>query len=88
MTPAFVVLAKSDGESLADHVRQCLEVADQIVEALPLGEGEKASLAKDLHLALVLHDLGKAAEGFQAVLRAERPSWDGLRHEVLSTFLA
>ena len=88
MTPASPVLAKSDGESLADHVRNCLEVSDQIVEALPLGQGEKAALAQDLRLALVLHDLGKAAEGFQAVLRAEQPTWDGLRHEVLSAFLA
>lgn len=88
MTPTLPILAKSDGESLGDHVRNCLEVADQIVGALPLDEKERTALARDLRLALVLHDLGKAADGFQAVLRAERPTWDGLRHEVLSTFIA
>jgi CRISPR-associated endonuclease Cas3-HD len=70
------------------HVRNCLEVADEIVKFLPEGDDAQQNLVRDLRLALVLHDLGKAASGFQAVLRAEQPTWDGLRHEVLSTFLA
>lgn len=82
------VLAKSTGETIVEHVTGCLGTADLIVASLPLSESERQQLARDLRLALVLHDLGKAAAGFQEVLRGERRDWGGLRHEVLSGMLA
>lgn len=42
-------------------------------------------LFDDLILAALLHDLGKAASGFQSILEGEDDgSWQGYRHEILS----
>lgn len=82
------ILAKSTGETLVEHVRQCLNVAERVIEALPVGDDEKRQLAVELRLAILFHDIGKAALGFQEMLRGTRPRWDGLRHEILSASLA
>lgn len=81
------VLAKSTGETLFEHVQHCLAVADALCDQLPLDEDQQ-TVRQPLRLALLLHDVGKAATGFQEVLRASRRTWDGLRHEVLSAMLA
>ncbi|HBH00606.1 MAG TPA: hypothetical protein DDZ42_01610 [Candidatus Rokubacteria bacterium] len=88
MTPEVSVLAKSTGEPLVDHVRRGLHVADRVIEGLPFDEDQKQRLSADLRLAILFHDVGKAALGFQEVLRGQRPGWDGLRHEILSASLA
>lgn len=91
--PEDLVLAKhvdasGKGESLLQHVRACLDTGGQIVAGLPLEPAEKEALTRQLRLTLVLHDVGKAASGFQSVLRGERRDWNGLRHEILSAMLA
>jgi CRISPR-associated endonuclease/helicase Cas3 len=76
------------GESLRDHVLACLQVATLVVDGLPFDGTEREEVLRNLRLALVLHDLGKAASGFQDVLRGRAPDWGGLRHEILSAMLA
>lgn len=88
MSPEAPVLAKSTGEPLVEHVRQCLQVAERVIEGLPFDEDEKRRLSDDLRLAILFHDVGKAALGFQEMLQGQRAGWDGLRHEILSASLA
>ncbi len=88
MSSAAPVLAKSTGEPLVEHVRRCLEVAERVILGLPFDEDDKRQLSRDLRLAILFHDVGKAALGFQEMLRGQRPGWDGLRHEILSASLA
>lgn len=81
----MLVLAKSDPqETLREHTENCLKVLASMREALPhLPEiCGRQTLWRDLFLALYLHDLGKAATGFQLML-TENVRW-GYRHEILS----
>jgi CRISPR-associated endonuclease/helicase Cas3 len=77
------VLAKSNGQTLSNHVEECLRVARVILASLPLAIGQKKMLANDLELAIAFHDVGKAATGFQKMLLGEMVNW-GYRHEILS----
>jgi CRISPR-associated endonuclease/helicase Cas3 len=81
-------LAKSSGETLAEHTISCLKVAKTLVDSLPLPEDQRIQLEKDVLAAVALHDVGKAAIGFQKVLRGEQKNWSGKRHEVLSAAFA
>ena len=83
-----LLLAKSTGESLATHTAWCLKAGKALLAMLPLPEDEKRSLASDVLFGVALHDVGKAAIGFQQVLRGERKDWTGKRHEVLSAAFA
>lgn len=78
-----VILAKSSGETLAEHTFHCLNVAETLLESLSLDESVIRRLRNDLLLSLAIHDVGKAAVGFQKVLRNELESW-GKRHEIIS----
>lgn len=80
--------AKSDGETLSQHIQECLLVAEDIVPTLPLDDYEKYNLLKELKLALALHDVGKAAIGFQKMVKGEEKNWHGWRHEILSASFA
>ena len=75
-------------ETLIEHVGACLKVLASIRAALPdlihLSKG--SSLWEDAFWALVFHDLGKAASGFQEELRRGK-HWN-YRHEILSAGLA
>lgn len=81
--------AKSKPErSLLHHTLDVVTMARQYAERWPhlakLAENE--DLFDDLILAALLHDLGKAASGFQAMLKGEEDeSWQGYRHEILSS---
>ncbi len=83
------ILAKSDGETLRAHTLQVLDrLADQarLRPQLPAQIGYPR-LWQTLAWAALLHDLGKAASGFQHMLRGG-PRW-AYRHEVGSlAFLA
>lgn len=78
-----VILAKSSGETLVEHTFHCLNVAESLLESLPLDKRVVHRLRNDLLLSLAIHDVGKAAVGFQKVLRNELESW-GKRHEIIS----
>ncbi|MBN1234510.1 MAG: CRISPR-associated helicase Cas3' [Methanotrichaceae archaeon] len=82
------ILSKSTGETLSEHTIACLKVAHAILESLPFPMGANEKLKKDLLLAVAFHDVGKAATGFQQVLRGEKVNWSGKRHEVISASFA
>lgn len=81
--------AKSKPErSLLHHTLDVATMARQYSERWPhLAKlAENDDLFDDLMLAALLHDLGKAASGFQAMLKGEEDeTWQGYRHEILSS---
>lgn len=79
------ILSKSTGETISQHTIACLRSASAILEFLP-SINEK--LRKDLLLSVALHDVGKAAVGFQKVLRGEKKDWQRKRHEIISASFA
>ncbi len=91
MTGAFIymdeVLAKSTPPmSLRQHTNDCLSVFRSVRLLFPLLP-EICGVPKfyeHLFYAIYLHDLGKAAHGFQQMLRPKGKKWDGYRHEILS----
>ena len=82
------LLAKSTGETLAAHTAWCLKAGRALLSSLSLPEEERERLASDVLLAIALHDVGKAASGFQQMLRGEQKHWGGKRHEILSAVFA
>ncbi len=81
--------AKSKPErSLLHHTLDVVTMARQYSERWPhLAKlAENDDLFDDLILTALLHDLGKAASGFQAMLKGEEDeTWQGYRHEILSS---
>jgi CRISPR-associated endonuclease/helicase Cas3 len=82
------MLAKSDGLSIEDHTQDLLDVFSEFktaFEYLPkLCERDDFwDILKD---AIIFHDIGKAAEGFQNAMQNGRPY--GFRHEVTSAIIA
>ncbi|MCD9189181.1 MAG: CRISPR-associated helicase Cas3' [Pyrinomonadaceae bacterium] len=81
------------GESLFRHSVNVAENAKKICDRLPFPTDERKRLAKILVEVGALHDIGKAASGFQKMLRTDLATiragggW-GHRHETLSTALA
>lgn len=86
------LLAKSKPKrTLEHHTLDVLAMARQYAERWEhLAElASDDTLFDDLTLAALLHDLGKAAQGFQAILRGEKDeTWGHYRHEILSGALA
>ncbi|MCL4436945.1 MAG: CRISPR-associated helicase Cas3' [Thaumarchaeota archaeon] len=80
--------AKSSGETITSHTEWCLKVANHLVANLPLPDDDKERVHHDLLLALALHDVGKAATGFQKAVQKEEKGWGGRRHEILSAAFA
>ena len=82
------LLAKSDGESISSHTIHALRAAKKIIASLPCGDSERATIGRQLLLAIMFHDMGKAATGFQNVLLGVERTWGGKRHEILSAMFA
>lgn len=77
----------SEGESLLQHTLNVAKVASAVCRRLPLPFAECEALEHVLIEAAAYHDLGKAATGFQTMLRDKEQPWRH-RHETLSTALA
>ena len=83
-----ILLAKSDPpnqpERLLDHTENCLAVYESLRERMPFlaDVAENPDFFEHLFYAVALHDLGKAATGFQQQLTGGK-RW-GYRHEILS----
>lgn len=82
------ILAKSDGETLSEHTIYCLRAAHALLEALPFQNIDMDKLVRDVILSVSMHDVGKAAVGFQKVLKNEQHDWQGKRHEIISASFA
>src|SRR5581483_617431 len=82
-----VILAKDNGETLSEHTLRCLQVAEILLHKLPFEDSISTRLDNDLKLALAVHDVGKAATGFQKMLHKDTERW-AHRHEILSAAFA
>jgi len=56
-----------------------------IIDMLPFNRQDREAIKAALKIPLLLHDIGKAAEGFQKSL-INNNNWSGRRHEVLSAY--
>jgi CRISPR-associated endonuclease/helicase Cas3 len=81
------ILAKDDGTTLAAHTIRVLQVSDILLNNLPFDFATIEKIRKDLQPAIMVHDVGKAATGFQKSLEKGAPFW-GHRHEILSASFA
>jgi CRISPR-associated endonuclease/helicase Cas3 len=83
------LLAKSDGETLLRHTSHVIEISQRLCLSLPFSPEERDELARTLKRIAALHDLGKAATGFQDALLEPggKGSW-GRRHEIISAAYA
>ena len=85
----MTLLAKSKpAQTLYDHTVEVIDKAQALLKGMPLSNEERAGLAESLWIAAAAHDIGKAASGFQAMLRNEAEDWKRRRHETLSTTFA
>ncbi|HML94287.1 MAG TPA: CRISPR-associated helicase Cas3' [Thermodesulfobacteriota bacterium] len=83
------LLAKSDPrESLVEHTGNCIEVYSSLRERMPFlaDISGQPDFFEHLYYAVALHDLGKAASGFQEQLLTGA-RWN-YRHEILSAGFA
>src|SRR3990170_5324997 len=78
--------AKDTGETLLEHTDNVVKVITQLCSSLPFRPIERVRLSSIATSIGVLHDIGKAASGFQNSLR-DKKGW-GHRHEILSTAVA
>ncbi|MGQ9608832.1 MAG: CRISPR-associated helicase Cas3' [bacterium] len=80
------LLAKiNPDETLEEHIEKCLAVFDSMRRIMPflLEISKNEDFFDHLFYAIVLHDFGKAADGFQRQL-TEGKKW-GYRHEIISS---
>ena len=85
----MTLLAKSKpAQTLYEHTVEVIDQAQALLNGMPLSNEDRAGLAELLWIAAAAHDIGKAASGFQAMLRNEAVDWKHRRHETLSTAFA
>jgi len=81
------ILAKSNGETLGEHTRSCLQIFRQLKEIYP--DLDTLTKYPPFYLvvfqSLYLHDIGKSSIEFQKNLIKQPNFWKHYRHEILST---
>ncbi|KXS44424.1 MAG: CRISPR-associated helicase Cas3 [Methanolobus sp. T82-4] len=79
------IKAKSNGESLEEHIINCINIFSQLRDIYPNLNifVNYPPFYDDVFNALFFHDFGKSAVGFQKVLDDNREKWP-YRHEILS----
>ncbi|MBI5181341.1 MAG: CRISPR-associated helicase Cas3' [Nitrospirae bacterium] len=78
--------AKDNGETLLEHTDNVVKVIKRLCNGLPFPAIERERLSSIALCIGGLHDIGKAASGFQSTLRG-KSRW-GHRHEILSVAVA
>lgn len=80
------VLAKSKPAiSLKEHIKDCLNIYEQLKICIPNVPIENKGLFWQLlRAAVVFHDMGKAHVEFQKLLSGKKNAWDSQRHELFS----
>jgi CRISPR-associated endonuclease/helicase Cas3 len=79
---------KGQAESLRDHSRNVLAMARLLYHRLTPVLRSQDGLLSELEAAALLHDIGKAAYGFQEWMKGQRANWNGWRHELISAGFA
>lgn len=82
-----MLLAKSEPQiTLKQHTEDGLEVWKHLQTSFPLATkiAQKENFWWLLRLAVITHDLGKAHQEFQKILRGEDNKWNKQRHELFS----
>ncbi|MDD3050291.1 MAG: CRISPR-associated helicase Cas3' [Candidatus Cloacimonetes bacterium] len=78
-----MILAKSDGTTLEEHIDDCLKVAQELKKNIP-DLFDDYQFYDTLILAILFHDFGKLHPEFQNVLLKKKNNWHEQRHEVYS----
>lgn len=81
-----MVLAKSDGTTLIEHIDDCLKVFSALKKALPMLNNATGmpNMWELLFIAIYIHDFGKCHIEFQKVLQKRQNNWNNQRHELYS----
>ncbi len=88
--------APRTAETLPGHTALVMAAADRLLKArgmealraLRLSDSELPNLERLVRLSAFLHDLGKASDHFQQMVRGQRDAPQLVRHEALSLWLA
>lgn len=82
------MLAKSDGLSLEQHIQDLLDVALELKVAFPALQTyfDNMDFWDYLNQAILFHDIGKTTQGFQDLMKNNRPY--RFRHEIISALVA
>ncbi|MGE4518029.1 MAG: CRISPR-associated helicase Cas3' [Desulfobacteraceae bacterium] len=81
-----MVLAKSDGTTLEEHIDDCIAVYLELKKALPVLDNITCleSFWDLLFCSVYFHDFGKIHTEFQKMLNNEDNVWENQRHEIYS----
>ena len=79
-------LAKSRPEvGIKKHIEDCLCIGKQLQECIPnIPLSDTEIFWEMLHIAVIMHDIGKAHIEFQALLHGLKNDWHHQRHELFS----
>jgi CRISPR-associated endonuclease/helicase Cas3 len=83
-----MILAKSDGTTLQNHIKDLLKVFNELRETIPeLSNKSDGNFWKWLFLACCFHDIGKSHNEFQKKLKGVINNWNRQRHELIQSLL-
>lgn len=82
-----MILAKSDGTTLQEHIEDCLRIAEELKRNIPL-LFEEFNFYRLLIISILFHDFGKLHPEFQNVLLKKKNKWFGQRHEIYSVIFS